>query len=278
VAESTYPTLREIRDTHAWKLDYERYLPLSRFVFRPLGFLLTWFAIRIGLTSETVSWLSGFVALMGFLCLISKQVYLLPIGICLLLFFNLLDCVDGSIARSMKTENPYGTFLDIMMAWVDMGFWGLIGIMAYHHQGLLYYIDPLGYGPIFWLAIGGLACYFYNLLKYVEMCFDRCLRNDWNNHRTKNDIDVMDNSEKQKIKAASRSKANSSPLRSILCKVNHNLRVRETHYFLLVLTFLCQIIDLLLIAYLFYYFMHTIILIVIYSIRGKQLLRFYKQR
>ena len=108
MAKSTYPTLQEIRFTHAWKREYERYLPLSRYVFRPLGFLLTWLAIRIGLTSEAVSWLSGFVGLIAYLCLMSSQQQSLPIGISLLLFFNLLDCVDGSIARTMKTENPYG--------------------------------------------------------------------------------------------------------------------------------------------------------------------------
>ncbi|ODS31307.1 MAG: CDP-alcohol phosphatidyltransferase [Candidatus Scalindua rubra] len=168
MAIPTYPTLQDIQDAHAWKREYERYLLLSRFVFRPLGFLLTWFVIRLGLTSEAVSWLSGLVGLVGCLCLISSQGQLLPIGIGLLFFFNLLDCVDGSIARTMKTENSYGRFLDAIMGWIDMGFWALIGIMAYRHPRLLYLCDPMGYGPIFWLAVGGLTCYFYNLLGYIE--------------------------------------------------------------------------------------------------------------
>ncbi len=108
MTNSTSPTLQEIRETHAWKREYERYLRLSRFVFRPVGFLLTWLAVRIGLTSEAVSWLSGFVGLIAYLCLISNQEHLLLVGIGLLCFFNLLDCVDGSIARTMKTENSYG--------------------------------------------------------------------------------------------------------------------------------------------------------------------------
>jgi hypothetical protein len=36
------PTLNQIRKAHGWKRDYEKYLPISRFVFRPVGFLLTW--------------------------------------------------------------------------------------------------------------------------------------------------------------------------------------------------------------------------------------------
>ena len=273
MATKLYPTLKEIYNAFSPRREYVRYLPIARYILYPVSFLLTWLAIRIGLTTETTAWLSGFVGLMGYLCLLSNQEYLLPIGIGLFVIFNILDCVDGSIARTMKTQNPYGKYLDILMGWIDMGFWAAIGVMAYRHQGLLYGIGPLDYGPVFWLAVGGLTCYFSNLIKYIEKCFDNCMRNDWENLRTKNDTDVMDNKEKQKIKAASHSKKDFSPVSSILRRVNHNLRVRETTYFLLILAYLCNTIDLLLITYLFYYFMHTIILVIIYSIRGRQLLR-----
>ena len=59
-------TLRDIRGAHGLKREYEQYLPLSRYVFRPLGFLLTWAAVRMGWTSEGVSWLSGLVGLAGY--------------------------------------------------------------------------------------------------------------------------------------------------------------------------------------------------------------------
>ncbi len=269
----TYLTLQEIRDTHAWKRDYERYLPLSRFVFRPAGFLLTWLAVRIGLTSEMVSWLSGLVALIGCFCLIIGQERLLLIGIGLLCFFNLLDCVDGSIARSMNTENPYGKFLDIIMAWVDMGFWALIGIMAFRHPGVLRFSDPLGNGPIFWLAVGGLTCYFSNLITYFEKCFDGCIRDEWDSIKTENESSSKVKSKSEETKSLSPDTFRFKTIMSVVRRINHNLRVRETHYFLLILSYFCQLVDLLLIVFLLYYVMHTIILVIIYSIRGRQLLR-----
>lgn len=277
MTRSAYPTLKEIRNAHTWKREYEKYLPLSRFVFRPIGFLLTWLAIRIGLTTEEVSWLSGLAGLIAYICLMSGQEGLLLIGIGFLYIFNLLDCVDGCIARTMKTENPYGKFLDISMGWIDMGFWAVIGTMVYRHPKFLCYSDPFSYGTIFWLAVGGLTCYFSNLFKYIEGTFDKCMRNDWNNIKTKKNRDLMDKPENGKIKEVSHSKANLSPVMAIIRKLNHNLRVRETTYFFLLLAYLCRVIDFLLIAYLFYYFMHTVILVIIYSIRGRQLLRFYKQ-
>ncbi len=270
MATNIFPTLKIIRDTHAWKRDYERYLPLSRFVFRPMGFLLTWLAIRIGLTSEAVSWLSGFVGLIAYLCLICTQEYLLLVGLGLLCFFNLLDCVDGSIARTLKTENPYGKFLDSLMNWIDMGFWALIGIVAYRNPGLLYCFDPLGYGPVFWLAVGGLASYFYILTGFVEGTFDQCIRGEWDSTSTKSNTKSED---KYKDEGVEQVFHRETPPFSIVRVICHNLRVRETHYFLLVLAYLCKIIDLFLVAFLFYFLMHTIILVIIYSIRGRRLLR-----
>ena len=277
MTKSKHPTLREILDAQASRREYIRYLPLARYVLYPIGFLITWLAIRIGLTTETVAWLSGFVGLIGFLCLMSSQEYLLPIGIGLLIFFNILDCVDGSIARTMKTENPYGRFLDSIMGWIDMGFWALIGVMIYRHSKLLYFSNPMGYGPIFWLAIGGLTCYFSNLFKYIERCFDVCVRDEWDNIKTKNDKGAMGKSKKGEIKEISHGKTIFCTAKSIIRRLNHNLRVRETTYFFLTLAYLYKVIDLLLIAYLFYYFMHTVILVIIYSTRGRQLLKFYKQ-
>ncbi len=265
MASSTYPTLREIRETHAWKREYERYLPLSRYVFRPIGFLLTWLAIRIGLTSEAASWLSGFVGLIGCLCLLNSQKHYLSIGIGLLIFFNFLDCVDGSIARTMKTENPYGRFLDSLMAWIDMGFWALIGIMAYRHPELLFWHSPFDKGVIAWLAIGGLTCYFSILIGYIEGIFDELMREDWNKLSGKPGSGNLINNVKENRNLST------SFILSIFRSINQNLRVRETHYFLLVFAYLGNAIDLLLGFFLFYYFLHTIFLIIVYSSRGKQI-------
>jgi len=271
MSTNIYPTLREIRASHTRKREYEKYLPLSRYVFRPLGFLLTWLAIRIGLTSEAVSWLSGFVGLIGCLCLLSRQQQYLPIGISLLISFNFLDCVDGSIARTMNTQNPYGRFLDSLMGWIDMGFWALIGIMAFRHPQLLYWPNPFDKGVIIWLAIGGITCYFSILIGYIEGIFDESLRKDWDKLVNKQKPDIL------KTEVTKRGNTSPSFILNIVRRINHNLRVRETHYLLLILAYLSKTIDLLLITFLCYYIIHVILLLVIYCKRGRQLLTFKKQ-
>lgn len=263
--QSSFPTLQEIREAHALKREFERYLPLSRYIFRPFGFLLTWISIRIGLTSEAVSWLSGFAGLIGFLCLLSAQGQLLPIGIGLLLLFNLLDCVDGSIARTLNTQNPYGRFLDSLMGWVDMGFWAVIGVVAYRNPHLLHWPDPLNKGVIVWLAIGGLTSFFSILVGFIECIFDNILREAWDTLRDKPISDIS-------INQATTNRNNpTSVIMNIIRRINHNLRVRDTAYFLLILACWGSAIDLLLGFFLFYYGLHTMLLIVIYSARGRRL-------
>lgn len=265
------PTLKEIIEAHAARKAYVQYLFLARYVLYPLGFLLTWLCIRIRLTTETVAWFSGLVGLLGYLCLISGQEPLLVLGIGFLVFFNVLDCVDGSIARTMKTQNPYGRFLDSIMVWIDLGFWALIGIMAYRHPDLYFLFDSWIKNPIFWLAVGGLASYFSILANYIEIIFDRSAREAWDEINNKSNIDTGDLNTGETISANKIKELSRISLRQILVIINHNMRVRETHYVLLILAFAFNLIDLFLIVFLFFYFSLSIMLVFIYCRRCKYL-------
>ena len=271
------PTLREIREAHGWKREYEQYLPLSRYFFRPVGFLLTWVAIRAGWTSEGVSWLSGLVGLAGCALLVSGSQQLLPAGIGLLFLFNLLDCVDGSIARSMKTQNPYGRFLDSVCGGViDLAFWGIIGIMAFQHPPLLQWPQPFGYGPLFWLAVGGAACFLFIGLGYLEMCFDQILRPDWDKiqGRARGEDSPLNATESNLLRGPS----SEQPVAAWIRVLMTNLRVRETHYCLLLVAYWTATVDILLAAYLLYYATSNLSLLVVYATRGRQIKSMYVDR
>jgi len=272
------PTLNDIRMAHGWKRDYERYLPLSRFVFRPVGFLLTWVAIRIGLTTEAVAWLSGIVGIAGCVCLASGYESLLPVGIGLLLFFNLIDCVDGSIARSMKTQNPYGRFLDsICGGIIDLAFWGIIGVMAFRHPQYLYFPNPFGLGSLFWLMIGGLTCFFYIWLGYLESTFDELLRSHWEELQQPNRKNQVTGTVLKKARPAT-NPSQTLDWRMLIRTINTNIRVRETHYLFLILAFCFDMVDLLLFLFLCYYLFYSLILIGTYCLRGMRTKNSQKKR
>ena len=260
-----YPSIREIREAHSWKRNYERFLPVSRFIFRPVSFLVTWLAIRLGLTSEAVSWLSGVVGLTGCIFLTSRNETLLVAGIGLLLLFNLLDCVDGSIARTMKTENPYGRFLDSVCGGiVDLIFWGVIGVLAFRHQSLTVCPDILGYRSLFWLILGCVTSYLYIFLGYLEQTFDELLRVHWQKFLITKNKSARAFSMEDNVAASTDTQVN-----AVLRTINNNLRVRETHYLLLIFAFWLKAIDILLFTYFFYYLSQNIVLLVAYSRRGR---------
>src|SRR4030042_5450838 len=136
----SYPALFQIYQSHSWKRDYERYMPLSRYVYRLAGFHVTWLAVRLGITTEIASYFSAVLGATGLLFLTSKNADVVIGGIILLHLFNLFDCVDGSIARVMKTENPYGKFLDSVIGdAVNFCFFFIVGVMIFQNSRLSVY-------------------------------------------------------------------------------------------------------------------------------------------
>lgn len=251
------PTLSDIRVAHGWKRGYERYLILSRFLFRPAGFGLTWIAARLGLTSEAVSWLSGAVGLIGCAALVSGGPLLQAAGLALLFVFNLLDCVDGSLARTLKTGNPYGRFLDAVCGGViDLGFWAVVGVLGFRHPDLLRYPDGFGQGPLFWLGVGGAACFLAVAVGYLERTYVELLGEAWERlHPARGAVGAASDGGEAAPALAAR-------------QLSRNLRVRETHYVLLLIAWWVGAVDVLLAAYLIFYALHAVLVLVLYARRG----------
>lgn len=244
------PSLDEIRVAHGWKHEYERYLPLSRYIFRPIGFRLTWLAVRLGLTSEAVSWLSAAAGVLGLAGLMSSRISMVWAGLALLLLFNLLDCVDGSIARAMGTGNPYGRFLDsVCGAVVDLGFWAAVGVMSFRHPALLAGL-PGPSDPTFWLAVGGVTCFLAVLLHEVERAYEQLLHAAW------------------ETPGGGEPTAGAAP-EPWLKTLARNLRVRETQYAFLAVALVAGAVDVLLAGYILYYVAHVLAALRVYVARGR---------
>lgn len=250
-------TLGDIRLAHRERHGYERYLVVNRFLFRPVGFVLTWVAVRAGLTSEAVSWLSGVVGLIGCAALVSGREVLHPAGLALLFLFNLLDCVDGDLARTLKTRNPYGRFLDSVCGGIiDLGFWAVVGILAFRHPELLRDPDGFGQGALFWLGVGGATCFLAVTLGYLERAYVELLVEAWERlHPGRAGAGASGGEEAAPALAARH--------------LSRNLRVRETHYVLLLIAWWIRAIDVLLAAYLIVYALHACLVLVLYARRGR---------
>lgn len=263
------PTLDQIREAHSWKREYERYLPLSRYLYRPIGFLMTWVAVRIGLTTEVVSWLSGILGVGGLLCLMGKGLGLVWLGIGVLVLFNLLDCVDGSIARAMKTGNPYGKFLDSVLGDViDFAFFAAVGIMAYRHPLLVNLNSQSENAGLLCLALGGMTGFLSILLSHVEQLFDYQIRDQQLNNRGNTTSHATLPSE---AVSTFRPNVTESTFKIFLRLLDRNFRVRETHYLLLIFAILTKSVEIFLLMFLTYYSLHTILTSIVFFRRTKQL-------
>lgn len=222
MANMKYPTLSEIRAAHAPKREYERYLFASRFLFRPPSFPAIWLLVRLGVSSEAASWLSGLAALAGFVCLLWPGAPLLWPGVFFFMLFNFFDCLDGGIARIMRTRNPYGHFLDSIMWWADMLFWTVIGVTVWRLPGLRLLGDSLGLNPGIWLVVGALSAFLAAYAAYLDSVFDLILGGHWQTLLRR-----------EGVTPASTPIAG-KPGPEVFARVlAHNLRVRETHYLLL---------------------------------------------
>lgn len=104
-----------------------------KMIIRKLSFLFTFIFINLGFSAWAVSVLSVFVAITGcvFLCINSFLFRLL--GVILIEFWLVLDCVDGNIARVKKTSSEMGEFIDALSGYFVTAFvYFSIGVAAFH--------------------------------------------------------------------------------------------------------------------------------------------------
>lgn len=260
----TRATLDDIRTSH-WRepvrAAYERPLLINTYLFRPVSFGLTWTAMRLGLSSEAVSWMSAVVGLAACAVLISRLEFAVPVGLALLCLFNLLDCVDGDLARTRRTQNPYGRFLDSVCGGIiDLAFWAVVGLMAYQHPEVVRWPEVFGMGPAMWAGVGFLVCWAYLSLELIEHSFDELLRGAWDERR-------------RGEAALDEQRPATDGLPATLRMLQTNLRVRETHYVLLIVAAALQAVDVLLLFYGVYYTLQSLVLLYVYRQRGLEVAR-----
>jgi phosphatidylserine synthase len=259
------PTMKQIRQAHSWKREYEKYLPLSRFFYRPVGFFLTWISVRMGISTEAVSWLSFISGICGLLLIMGKGILCIWCGIGLLLLFNLLDCVDGSVARVMRTENPYGKLLDSVLGdAVDFPFFIVVGIMVYRHPSLMGFDPPLLVGVFFGPAFGVMTGLAYIMLRHTEQLFHYQIRGV----HSKTGEGLSNERHWTQIRAYEAKEIRS---KSVLRVIDRNLRVRETHYFFLIIALLMKSVDVFLMIFFAYYMLHLFITSAVFFRRAKKL-------
>lgn len=126
-----------------------------KMLVRKISFPITWVFINLQCSSWTVSVLSVFVAIFGslFLCINSEMIRI--IGVVLVEFWLVLDCVDGNIARVKRTCSGFGEFIDALSGYYVTGFVFIgIGVAAYNTTT---YFSDISYWHIVLGAVTAIA-------------------------------------------------------------------------------------------------------------------------
>lgn len=105
---------------------------------RKASFLLTWFFINLGFSSNAVTAVSIFVTLAACVFYAIPSTWALITAVITINLWLVLDCVDGNIARCIKQKKLYGSFIDAVGGYYTVGFIYLaIGIAAYNNGGII---------------------------------------------------------------------------------------------------------------------------------------------
>ena len=86
----------------------------GRLFIRRVSYYVTYLLINTGCSANMVSVFSCFVAMLGSFMMCINNWKCIWLGIILLTFWSVLDCVDGNIARCTKKSSWAGVFFDAM--------------------------------------------------------------------------------------------------------------------------------------------------------------------
>jgi phosphatidylglycerophosphate synthase len=129
---------------------------LDRIFYRPIGFKIAVFLRPTPITPNAITIISIFVGVLGCSLFYPDELSLNLIGFALLVFANILDCVDGQLARITGIKSRIGRILD--------GFCGDIWFLTFYSaiclrllHGTDRILSPLGFEWGWWVVFIALA-------------------------------------------------------------------------------------------------------------------------
>lgn len=124
------------------------------YIGRPISYVLTVPFLKLGIKPNTVSFLSIFPAIAGFLLIgFGNTLTLKIIGWCMFFLWNLLDGVDGNIARYKKQFSKNGSLWDATSGYIAM-------VLTFFSMGIGCFYGDFTRLPIskeIYIILGGLS-------------------------------------------------------------------------------------------------------------------------
>lgn len=125
---------------------------IAQLLYRPLSFSLSAFCANKGISANSVSFCSILFGILACVCFFIPNWEFHIFGAVIVNIWLLFDCVDGNIARSVKSQ-PFGEFADATSCYILLAFlYPAMGFAIYIDGGLLFES-----GNVLIILIGALA-------------------------------------------------------------------------------------------------------------------------
>ena len=135
---------------------------LSRIFYRRVAFGTAAIAANVGISANAVSYFSAIVGVVACLCFLPISHVAHIIGAILINFWLILDCTDGNLARSVKSQ-PFGEFADGISSYILVGLMcSMMGVAVYFEGGLF-----VPEGSPWIILIGALASSSDSLMRLI---------------------------------------------------------------------------------------------------------------
>ena len=85
---------------------------LDRIFYRPIGYRIALLLAKTPVTPNTITIISIFIGVFAGVLLSPQNIWINIAGFALLVIANILDCVDGQLARLTGIKSPIGRILD----------------------------------------------------------------------------------------------------------------------------------------------------------------------
>lgn len=118
-----------------WKRQKDSFV--LKHLIRPLSFYGASFCANRGIAANTVSYVSGIVALAACALFLPNSYACHIIGAVLINFWIFMDCIDGNLARCVRKQ-PFGIFADAISSYMLVGFMcTCMGVAVYFEGGAI---------------------------------------------------------------------------------------------------------------------------------------------
>lgn len=114
-----------------WKKD-----PLiSKIFYRPVSFLTASICANLNISANAVSYFSALIAVIATVCFLFNSYTAAIVGAILINIWLILDCTDGNLARSVRSQ-PMGEFADSISSYILVAFmFNTMGFYVFNNGG-----------------------------------------------------------------------------------------------------------------------------------------------